>query len=336
MCSIPFLNAQNALSYKWKANSVYKFKSTQTDNIKMGGSGFMGMAAMAGDMKFTTESAFNLKINQVLPNGSARGSFLLTSFKVSDNQGNILANLSGLPSGSVKADFLVDKKGNFTFVKLPVLLRREGASMLVSTSLKNGQISATSEFEGEKVSLFAEFNPKTGALKGGYSVQTISKPKPKQVTVKEEDEILDIIPTDFLDLLEIPSGPISAGQTFKTKMYGTEIIEKVVSFSNNIARINFDVKSGIDSKKFENDAKKMAGEEDGDEMESGMGDIGMPGFGGESETPQIAQEMTGNFTLDFDNGIGMIKSLAGTINTKSNMMGMEVEQKSNLKMNHIP
>jgi len=197
------LKAQNTLAYKWQANSTYTFKAIQNDRIKMGGGGMMGMMAIAGDMEFKTESVFTLKIDQVMPNGSAKGSFYLLNFKSTDDKGNVIASISNLPKEAIEADFIVDKKGNFTFTEIPILLCREGSTLLVETKIEKGEMAASAEADGERVTLFAEFNPKNGSLKAGYNVATISKPKPKAITVKEDDETIDLLPTDFLDLLQL-------------------------------------------------------------------------------------------------------------------------------------
>ena len=331
--------AQNQLAYQWKPNTTYKFKTSQNDKVITGGGGMMGMMAMAGEMNFKTESIFVLKIDQVMPNGTANGSFYLNSFKCTDNKGNVLANLANLPKEAIEADFQVDKKGNFTFTEIPILIKREGTTFLVKTKIDKGEMAASAEADGEKVTLFAEFNPKTGSLKAGYSVATIAKPKPKVVTVKEDDETIDLVPTDFLDLLQLPEGPVSEGMVSKVKMYDTQIIEKVIDFTNGIALIDYDIKSALDNRKFEKDAKKMAGDdeiEDQDNgVEMGMQGMGMPGMEG-GQTPQMNQEMTGSIQLTFDNNKGIFNKMTGNINTQMNMMGMEVSQKSKVLMTLIP
>jgi hypothetical protein len=338
--------AQNTLAYKWQPNSTYKFKTIQNDKVKMGGGGMMGMMAMAGDMEFKTESVFALKIDQVMTNGSATGSFYLLNFKATDNKGNVLASMANLPKEAIEADFQVDKKGNFTFTEIPILLCREGNTLLVETKVEKGEMAVSAEADGEKVTLFAEFNPKTGSLKAGYTAATIAKPKPKAVTVKEDDETLDLLPTAFLDLLQLPEGPISTGKVLKVKMYDTEITEKIVDFTNNVATINYDIKSALNSRKFEKDAKKIAGDDDSEEkgekeegsmgeMNMGMEGMGMPGME-EGGTPDMGAETSGDITLTFDNGKGMFNKMSGDIISKTKMMGMEVTQKSKVLMTPMP
>lgn len=314
------------LSYQWKPNTEYVFKAVSNDQFSMGG-GMMGMGMMnmsAEAMNFKTESVFTLAIEKVNPNGSADGTFYLNRFSVTDEKGNKLATLANIPKKALTAPFTVDAKGNFTFRKLPILLCRENSTLLVEAKLKPGEMAASAEMDGEKVSLCAEFNPKTGTMKAGYSVQNL-KPKPKPVEVKEDDETIDLVPTDFLDLLQLPEGPVSKGQVFKSKMYGFEMIEKVVDFNNKIANLDFKFKSGVNSKTMEKDAEAMMGD-DAEDMSADTDGM---------ETPTIAQDMTGNIQLVFDNGKGMMQSLGGTITTKSNMMGMEITTKSTLQMTPV-
>lgn len=332
--------SQVGLAYQWKPGTQYKFKSIQNDKVEMGGSGMMGMMAMAGGMEFKTESSFSLNIDQIFPNGSAKGSFVLSSFKVSDTKGNVLANISNLPKRAIEADFTVDRKGNFTFTEAPILVCRDNTTMLVSMKIDKGEMAASSEVDGEKVTLFAEFNPKNGTLKAGYSATTLAKPKPKPVTVKEDDETIDLLPTKFLDLLVLPEGPVTEGQSFKTRMYDTEITETVTDFSNQIANIKLQIKSFLNSGKFEKDAKKMAGdteedEKDGMGMDSDMPEDMFPGAGKGEQTPEIGQEMTGDIKLLFDNGKGMIKEMSGVLNSKMNMMGTEMTTKSTVRMTPV-
>jgi hypothetical protein len=326
------------LSYHWKPGMIQKFRAVQNDKINMGG-GMMGMVAMAGDMEFRTETDFALRIDQVLPNGSAKGSFYVTNFSVKDTKGNQLASLRNLPKSAIEADFTVDRKGNFTFTEIPILLSRDNTTLLVSSKIEKGEMAASAEADGEKVTLFAEFNPKTGALKAGYNVATVGKPKSKAVVVKEDDETIDLLPTDFLDLLVLPEGMVAEGQVMKTKMYDTEITEKVEDFTNDVATLKYLINSSLDARKFEKDAKKMAGDEDDTDeaKDDGDGDMAAMGFGGAGGgTPQMGQEMTGDIKLIFDNGQGMIREMSGVINTKMNMMGMEMSTKSTVKMTPVP
>jgi hypothetical protein len=110
-----------------------------------------------------------------------------------------------------------------------------------------------------------------------------------------------------------------------------------VLFAQNVAKKNFDIKSALNAQKLEKDANKMAGDDDMG-MNIYMNDISIPaGMGGDSlGTPNVATETSGNFTLDFDNGKGMMNAVNGSIYTKLNMLGAEITTNSKLTMSLIP
>lgn len=323
------------LAYQWKEGTIYRFSATQTDDIStsgsMSGTGGMDMGAMMPSaaqgamlgampaMKFITKSVFALKITTKMPDGSAKGTFYLESFNVVDNKKNIIASLNKLPKSSVEADFLVDDKGNFTFTEIPFLVLREGVSFLVEAKVKKGEMAVSAEVEDEKLTLMAEFNPKTGQLKAGYTLATIAKPKAKKVEIKETDTTIDLIPTDFIDLLQLPQ-TTTIGEENKMEMFGTEVKEKITAFDNQQATINLNFKSAIDAQKFEKDAKKMGGGTDDNDDDK------------DNPTPQMGQSTIADFNYQFDNKVGMLKTIIGNITTNQNMMGMEIKHVGTVNM----
>ncbi len=326
-----YANAQQ-LAYQWKEGTIYRFSATQIDEITTSGSmgGMSGMPNMGVDMstmmqgaipamKFTTKSVFALKIISKMPNGSAKGTFYLENFNVVDNKKNIIASLNNLPKSSVEADFLVDEKGNFTFIEIPFLVVREGVSFLVEAKVKPGEMAVSAEMNGEKITLMAEFNPKTGQLKAGYTLATIAKPKPKKVEMKETDTTIDLIPTDFLDLLQLPQ-TTTVGEENKMTMFGTEVNEKITAFNDQQATINLNFKSSIDAQKFEKDAKKAGGDTDDNDDDK------------DNPMPQMGQSTIADFNYQFDNKAGIIKTILGNITTNQNMMGMEIKHVGTVNM----
>ncbi|MCU0437351.1 MAG: hypothetical protein MUC49_05505 [Raineya sp.] len=321
-CLFTFFQKANAqkLAYQWKEGAIYRFTATQTDEISSSGSvSGMEMISMMQStvptMKFTTKSTFALKINSKTSNGGAKGTFYLENFNVTDDKKRVIATVSNLPKSSVEADFLVDDQGNFTFLETPFLVVREGGSILVEAKVKEGGIAASAEVDGEKLSVMAEFNPKTGQLKAGYTVTTINKPKPKTVEIKETDNTIDLIPTDFIDLLQLPQNT-TVGEENKMSMMGMEVIQKVNSFTNQQASIKLNLKSSIDAQKIEKDTKL---EEDDKEMLA----------------PQMGQTMVADFNYLFDNKIGMLNNISGNITTIQKMMGMEIKHIGTLEMKPV-
>lgn len=317
---------QTSLDWKWTPGARYSFRAVQKDKVEMGGGMLGGIGAMAGAMEFHTESSFTLRIRSVQPDGSADGLFTLTGFRVRDNRGKSLASLQNISRDALKAPFTVDAKGNFTFTEAPVLICRESGNLLVSARYKPGELAASAEIDGEKVTLFAEFNPATGSLKAGYSATTL-KPGPRPVVVKPEDNTLDLIPTDFLDLLVLPEGPVSEGQSFQVSFYGTRITETVEALQPEEAKIRLDVSSSLDARKFASDAEQMAGEDDHGHDHAGHhhedGEMDMPP-GMDPDMPDMRQQNQGTMTLRFDPAAGRMKSLEGQTTTRVNMAGMEI------------
>ena len=68
-----------------------------------------------------------------------------------------------------------------------------------------------------KVDAYAEFDPRTGKLKSGYSVQTLNTTKAVNVTVSEETQTIDILPYSFLELLALPEGDVMVNDQVKAQ-----------------------------------------------------------------------------------------------------------------------
>jgi hypothetical protein len=109
--------------------------------------------------------------------GTASGTLYLVNFNVKDSKGMTVASLLNLPKNAVKSEVKVDRKGNFTFLKKLQLITTPTSNALVYANVSENGASAGAEVDGEKVEVYAEFDPKTGKMKAGYSATTISKPK---------------------------------------------------------------------------------------------------------------------------------------------------------------
>jgi hypothetical protein len=157
------------------------------------------------------------------------------------------------------------------------------------------------------------------------------------VVVKPEDNTLDLIPTDFLDLLVLPEGPVSEGQTFQVSFYGTRITETVETLQPGEARIRLDVSSSFDARKFAGDAEQMAGDdaEDHTGHHHEEGQMEMPP-GIDQGMPDMGHQNQGTMTLRFDPGAGRMKALEGQTTTRMNMAGMEITTTSWLTLTPTP
>ena len=164
--------AQVSLKYKWESGTTYRFKANQKDDITM--------SAMGMNMNdiFNTETVFSLKVSNVLDNGKAEGMLFIESFKVTNKSGATVASLKDIPNEALKSIVEVDTKGKFTFKKIVYLIVEDGRNMLVSAEAKAGQNSASGSAQvgDQKLSVHAEFDPKSGTIKAGYSMETVKKP----------------------------------------------------------------------------------------------------------------------------------------------------------------
>lgn len=323
------------LKYKWKPNALYKFKSVQKDEVKMEGSpgagmpgmpdmgGMGGMMAISGNTVYNTNSAFTLKINSVNPDGSAAGMFYIESFRVTDGSGKAMAGLAGIPRAALKAPFIVDEQGNFTFTELPVLIVGENRTVLTVVQVDGSECASGEDAgDGESVKVYAEFT-KTGGLKAGYTVTSISKPKAKAIAIGEEDEVIDLIPTDFLDFLAVPDGPVQEGQAQEMKGGGQETIFKIASLKGNNAVLTTHIGAKVNAQEMKDAGDKA------------MGDEATAEDADADAIPRIVQESIGDITVNFDRAAGMFKSLSGKVSNSQDMMGMQIFHKGSFSMTPV-
>jgi hypothetical protein len=317
------------LNYKWKANSFYAFNSVVTDNIT---TSVMGMNVSE---KYTTTVDFVLFIQSVDANGLATGRLYLTNFSVKDSKGLAVASLVNVPKDAVKSDITVDKKGNFTFAKKVTLVTTPTSNVLVYANATENSASAGIQTEGEKVDAYAEFDPKTGKLKTGYTVQTLKTTKKVTVKENEQSDELDVFPYDFLQMLVMPEGEIAANNHYNAKagMYTVDVLVK--SMTNGIATIGETISTDKSADMFEGGASG----------ETEEGSFNMGTFGGTSQmdlttedqeaigmSKSMSPDMDGVLTTTFDYTNGMFVGVSGTINTNIDMMGMKMTVKSVLTM----
>lgn len=323
-----FLHATE-LVYKWKANTNYTFTSIQKDDITTSA---MGMNIQE---KFTTTIDFVLFIQSVDPTGLAKGKLFLVNYSVKDSKGNILANLASLPKNAIQSDITVDKKGHFTFLKKVSLVTTSTGNYLVYAKADQNGASAGIQTSDEKVDVYAEFDPKTGKLKAGYTVQTLSTTKKVAVKENEESDHLDVFPYDYLEMLVLPDGNVAQGDTYKVSagMYNVDVAVK--SMANGISTLDEKISTSKNADMFQGSASGQTEE----------GSFEMGGFGGVQDMELDAKdqaamdmakgmspEMNGTITSNFDYTNGMFVSIGGALTTTIDMMGMKMTVKSVLEM----
>jgi hypothetical protein len=317
------------LNYKWKANTLYNFNSVVTDNIT---TSVMGMNVAE---KYITTIDFTLAITSVDASGTATGRLYLINFNVKNAKGLVVATLANVPKDAVRSDITVDKKGNFTFPKKVTLVTTPTSNVLVYAKVDDNTIQMGGEVAGEKVDAYAEFDPKTGKLKAGYTVATMKTTKKVTVKENEESDEIDVFPYDFLSMLVMPEGNVATNDKYKVRagLYTVDILAR--SVANNLATIDQTISTNKSADMFEGSAEGQT--------EEGSFDMGT--FGGTEGMDLTSEDqaaigmgnamsptMDGTMTTNFDYANGMFINVSGTLNTTIDMMGTKITVKSVLSM----
>jgi len=317
------------LNYKWKANMSYRFTAVQKDDVSMSG---MGMNTVE---KFTTTVEFVVFIQSVDSAGLAKGRLYLTNYSVKDSKGIALASLAALPKDAVQSAITVDKKGHFTFDKKVSLITTATGNFLVYAKADENSASAGFENGSEKVDVYAEFDPKTGKLKAGYTTKTMNKTKPVTITENENSDELDVFPYDFLELMIMPDGSVNQGDHYDVKAGMYNVAVDVTSITNGVATLTEKISTDKSQDMF-------SGSADGQSQD---GSFSIGEFGGtdgmdlDAEDQEaiavskgMSPELSGTITAVFDATNGMFTSLKGNLTTVIDMMGMKMSVKSVLEM----
>lgn len=326
-----FCLSATELNYNWKVGASYAFNAAVVDNITTSA---MGMNIQE---KFTTTTDFVLLISAVNPQGTATGTLYLTNFKVVDSKGKMLANIMNVAKNCIKSDVTVDKKGKFTFLKRVYLMTTATGNALVYGNATQNNVQAGAQVGNTKVDVYAEFDPKTGALKSGYTVQTIKTTKKVDVKVTEETDEIDVFPYDFLEFLAVPEGEVAAGDKVKANagMYQIDILVK--SMAAGIASIDNTISTDKNKDMFGGGAEGQTSE--------GNFNMGMGGLESMEDVElttedqmalgsakAMSPQISGKITTNFDYANGMFQQVKGNLNTVIDMMGMKMTVNSVLEM----
>jgi hypothetical protein len=326
---ISFVAKANELNYVWKANTSYAFNANVVDNIS---TSMMGMNVQE---KYTTTTDFVLYVQTVSASGEAIGTLYLTTFKVVDSKGKLVASIANVPVNRIKSEVKVDRKGKFTFLKKVTLLTTATGNVLVYGSATENSAQVGGQVGNVKVDAYAEFDPKTGTLKANYKVQEIKTTKKVEVKLNENTKEIDVFPYDFLEFLVMPEGNVVAGDKAKVKagMYQVDIL--VNSMTNGIATIDNTISTDKNSDMFGGGADVQTSEGG---MQMGMGGFEqMPELTVEDQmaigsAKAMSPEMSGKITANFDYTNGMFQQVKGKLITNINLMGVTMTVNSVLEM----
>jgi hypothetical protein len=319
------------LNYKWKANTAYNFNANVVDNISTSA---MGMNI---NEKYTTTIDFTLFIQSVQPNGTATGRMYLTNFNVKNSAGVSVASMLNLPKDVIKSELQVDKKGNFTFLKKVYLVTTSTSNVMVYANASENSANAGMQVGEEKVDAYAEFDPKTGKLKAGYSVTTIKTPKKVTVKENEESDEIDLFPYDFLSCMAVPEGDLNVNDRFEVKAGMYKVDGNVKSAVSPLMVLEENISTDKNADMFQGSANGQSGD--------GSQQFNMEGFGSESQmeltqedqeamamTKSASPNLDGKLTTSFDFVNGMFSSINGNINTAIDMMGITTKVNSVIEM----
>ncbi len=304
LVTLPAQASAVELAYTWKTGDTHRFRAQSTDTITMTVFG----GGPAG--KFTTDTTFAIHIDRVLPSGSAEATVVVEAFSVKDASGQLVAGLDGLPPNGVRSLARIDRKGHFVFQQVTYLLiADEGPTMLVAGTVGADGASATASADGEQVSVYAEFDPATGRLSAGYSVERIAKPR-RKVAIREDARRVDVLPLRFLELLELPEGPAATGMTASATLLGFTINMTVEEATPSAAIIRTDLTTGGGG------GDGTTGTVKGSSGDGFGFDLAVPGLGAIS--PGIL--MKGSFTSHFEPAAGRLTSVQGRLQVDAGPM----------------
>ena len=309
------------LNYNWKANSAYTYGATITDNIS---TSMMGMNVQE---KYLTTVDFVLTISSVDAEGTATGTLYLVNFNVKDSKGISLASLLNLPKNAVKSEVKVDRKGNFTFLRKLQLVTTTTSNALVYANVNENGGMAGAEVDGEKVEVYAEFDPKTGKMKAGYSVTTIAKPKKVEVKEDEQSDEIDIIPYDLLQFLILPDGDVKLNDKIEVRAGMYTVNEVVKTLTATQAVIGQKISTDKNADMFEGSAKGET-EDGGMEIGSFGGTDGMD-LDTEDQAAittvnSMSPTMNGELVSTFDVANGQFINSKGVITSTIDAMGVKM------------
>lgn len=327
-------NSNNAveMNYNWIAGQAYQFAAVQTDDVST------SMMGMSMKDQFKTTTNFTLYIASVDANGVASGILYLTNYNVVDSKNTTLASIKDIPSKAIQSEVKVDRKGKFTFMKKIMLITTEKGNVLAYAKADGNSMTLGGQAGDMQVDAYAEFDPKTGNLKAGYTVKEIKTTKKVTVKVTEETDMIDVLPYDYLELLALPDGGIAQGDktVMNTGIYNIDVT--ATSVTNGIASLNYKMSTDKSKDMFSSDVKSTDG--NGNSMfdmntnEMNMGDIEMTAEDKNAMDmmKSMSPSMTCDITSDFNYFMGMFNQVYGTVNTSMDAMGMKLEVKSFLQL----
>lgn len=293
------------------------------------------MMGMNIQEKYLTNVDFVLAISSVDDEGTAEGTLYIVNFNVKDSKGVSVASLLNLPKNAVKSEVKVDKKGNFTFQRKLQLITTPTSNVLVYANLNQNGGTVGAEVDGERVEVYAEFDPKTGKMKGGYSMTTIAKPKKVEIKEDEQSDEIDVIPYDLLQFLILPAGDIKLNDKIVVRAGIYTVNNHVKTLTAAQAVIGQKISTDKNADMFQGSAKGKS-EEAGFDMGTFGGTDGMD-LDTESQaafatTKSMSPTMNGELVSIFDVTKGQFINSKGVLSSTIDTMGVKISCTTNFEL----
>jgi hypothetical protein len=323
------------LYYRWEKGKTYRFQAKSDETIEMSGMG-IGMKE-----RFLSDSTFSIKITKVAPDGKANGELSIEAFSITKPDGQKLAGLEGLPPTALVSLVEIDRKGGFKFQEEVFLVVDEesGENFLVTAQAGPNSTRATANDGHHEVTLWASFDPKTGQLSAGSTVKELSKPKKKQkkIKVRQDKPQVELLPTQFLALLQLPEGPIGAGGGELAVAHpqvaaNVEMSAQILEQSAERVRLRTRMKTTTKTQVPTGPADEEEEQEDEPEgmpempaMPQMPGMEGLPQLGGKApQGGSVSTDLSldGEATIDFLTAAGMLSKVEGTVRSQTGVAGM--------------
>lgn len=293
------------------------------------------MMGMNIQEKYLTTVDFVLAISSVDDEGTAEGTLYIVNFNVKDSKGVSVASLLNLPKNSVKSEVKVDKKGNFTFQRKLQLITTPTSNVLVYANLNQNGGTVGAEVDGERVEVYAEFDPKTGKMKGGYSMTTIAKPKKVEIKEDEQSDEIDIIPYDLLQFLILPAGDIKLNDKIEVRAGIYTVNNHVKTLTAAQAVIGQKISTDKNADMFQGSAKGES-EEAGFDMGTFGGTDGMDldteNQAAFATTNSMSPTMNGELVSIFDVTNGQFINSKGVLSSTIDTMGVKISCTTNFEL----
>ncbi|MCO4763352.1 MAG: hypothetical protein KC502_17680 [Myxococcales bacterium] len=337
------------LVWSWKKGSTHRYRAQSKQTMRMNAGG------MKINAKANIDATYAIVVGNVSPDGTAHAQLVIEKFTVKDGRGRLIAGLSSLPPKALSNAVDIDRKGRFVFKDIFYLMVYDsGESLLVSGKVGPNGGSASASAGGQKVTVWAKFNPKTGKLSSGYSVKTMARKK-RTVSIRTGGRRVDVVPKQFMEMLRLPDGAVNQGDEVKARIADWQFNTKITKVTKKTASYAVTIRTPGDGTGMNKPGAKVKVKTRGGTATMGggmmggmpkgmagmMGGIpkgamggGMPkgammggapkGAGARAGAPSgmPALKMTGDFTARHNLRKGVMTGIQGRISTSQHTGGM--------------